>query len=361
MNLLKKYCVILVLCCIASCSDENDDINPTFDSNSTFTIENVTTSTIKLKYSGTTLNALQYGIRKVGTQEFKAYDTFQDITDLEPAQEYEITLMVSDTKELPFEIIKFITPPFDYITTEEDSSILRRTSYSEQNFKHELTPNITSDLSQTKFFWISTTDITRQFQLSYSVTNGKIVFTAPKGSILSTPYQEYHIYYLAYQINNSEIQPFKQNFSGLLEDAFFVVFNTTPQITETVYIKNSLCQGNKIYELSFQGYFFNNQKHPSSTAIITRLDDGLEIILTEDIDGISENCREFDRYLTLNSFDDSPAGLERLHYNTLVGIKLQETLTGNSKFTTGDYKIKLTFSNGKDDFFETNEYPFTLE
>lgn len=328
-------------------------------------------NTIILEYNGTSEPRLKYGIRKAGEQTFEektlSSSVETSINQLIPAQRYEVTLLLAGNPDFKSEIKTVTTQPFN--TFEDQSTKVRRyieLSYSEIGFKHQLKTDVFNENANLTFFFVNKDNENDKIKTAHTYTDGILNFEAPKGWG-SEPYEELRYYYLCYQIDGGEITKISAP-ETLEKNITFVVFNPTPQITEVKSIKKiDNCGGNTYYNLKFNGFFMNRLEFEfnshrffeNSTAFITRDDDNTEYILTEESNG----CRHYNRsvvkeHLGINPSDSN--GMHRFHTSKYVSIQKLESTTPDFKFTTGDYKIRIVFSNDAGDFYETNTFPFTL-
>ncbi len=365
---LNRICLIFIIALLSyACSSDsdngsNDEGGPaTFDQNATISIGTVEASRVKLNFSGTS-NNLNFGLRKSGEQDFVKIDFTNDfIPNLEPAQEYEVTLLVNGLIELPFSVLKFTTAPLDFFSS-INSDKVGNNIYSEIGFEHELgigftDENTSSDLSNPfKLFLISTSDAARKIELTTTITDGKIMFKIPEEALSSSVYEAIHDYNIRYEVN--EVFGLVKELQNEGRDLVFSVLNPKPYIEEVV-VGTDICETVDRYVLRLTGNFLNNvfptrnYYFLNSTLIITRVDDNSTITLEEK----QEGCIEFVRNLGQGEL---PSGLVGIHTAIRGKIAYPETNTAMVKFTTGDYKMKITFSNAEGDFYETNEYEFTL-
>lgn len=357
-----------------SCSDNSDPFIP--EVNGDITVNQIQAEKAQVKLNGSAnTESFNFAVRKKGETNFtkvpsSSSSLFEaELSDLIPAQDYELTILADEIPNLNFEIIEFTTPPFNTIE-DQNSKILNRkfNYYSERGFEHKLLPDTYNENANIAYYLIAINDESEIIELSHSFVDGLINFTIPDNLLSYESYEEVKDYYLAFSLNGGILHKivFQEvfetfiNFEGHIS---WIVFNPEPKITGVDYIKEELCSGETQYELSFSGYFFNklfegstNYFFNTSTAVITRLDDQSEILMNEE----RLQCIVYER-LTNKDQVTSPFGWNYLHLHKKLLIRYPDTNTGGAKFTSGDYKIKITFSSiDTGDFFETNEFEFTL-
>ncbi|WP_108867395.1 hypothetical protein [Aquimarina aquimarini] len=358
---LKSIFLILVTSIILCSCNSDDSAGPIeFDANAKLEIVKVNATSIDVNYETNSFFNLAIGIRKEGETEFglqTQYDTNNITRDnLEPAQKYEMTLLVSGSDELKFDIIKFTTLPFD------KANGLLDYVYSERGLTHEIEPNVYNADASIKFYLIGESDPNIKIELPYTFTNGKIKFVTPENTLSDTPYQEYQNYNVGYQIEEAPISLLTFSRHSEVNNIVISVFNKKPYIQSITENKRTSCQNVSMYSLRFKGAFFSHYddsiyNFEQTKAVITRIDDGSEFILDEGSNGCTQ-------YMRLEGNFELPNGVSKIHTNSGVWIKYPKSTLPNAMFTAGDYKIKFVFSNqgnGVDDFYETNEFPFTLD
>ncbi len=366
---LFRIVVLLQICCLAyACSsdDGNDGVNSDFDTNAQLSLVEVNATSVEVNLDRSSIANMGIGIRKQGETSFQLvseYGAFGDtgaFDALEPAQNYEMTLLIKGLDKFPFEILKFTTLPFNVINS-NNSEIRTYNIFSEKGFVHEFTPDTFNDKADLKFYFVDEADPTVKKELKHQFIDNKITFTVPENSVSDTPYEEFHNYNLGYQVGNGDLEFITTTSNSEDLKLVYTVFNPNPQITELRSIESlSGCGSNGGYELNFRGHFFSSfdsvdTYYEKSTAIITRIDDGSEFIIQEE----SFDCLSYDR-LWLKDLIEMPSGMVKKHTDKLIRIGHPRGTTPGAVFDSGDYKIKITFSKDVDDFFETNDFSFTL-
>jgi hypothetical protein len=345
---------------LSSCSSDDSEGPVQFDANAKLEIVKVNATSVNLNYSTNSFSNLAVGIRKEGETEFglrTGYNTNNFTRDgLEPAQKYEMTLLVSGSDELKFDIIKFTTLPFD------EAKGLTFHLYSERGYVHEIEPDVYNADASIKFYLIGESDPNIKIELPYTMTDGKIKFEIPNSTLSDEPYQEYQNYNFGYQVGEGSILLAPIPNRASIENIVISVFNKKPYIESIVGNDRRSCQNTPIYDLRFKGTFFsffNSARYPfeQTKAVITRIDNGTQFIMDEE----SIECKTYERFSSPDF--KLPTGIIKNHTNRTVHIKYPKSTQPNTMFAPGDYKIKVTFSNqgnGPDDFYETNEFLFTL-
>ncbi len=366
------YVVLILSAFFSSCSsdDSTNDDQDTFIVDGKLIIESVSATTIKVSYDGINRNKLNYGIRKVGEEIFVEKSVNTDgtsISELIPAQTYEVTLLVKGDPDFKSEIKKVTTQPFS--SFEDQSTKVRPRGelfYSEIGFNHQLKTDVFNETATLNFFFVNKDDESDKKAITHVYTNGNLGFETPK-DWGSEPYEELRYYYLCYQVDGGEIKKIvSPEFPE--KNITFVVYNPEPHISEVKSIeKIDNCSGNTYYKLDFKGFFMNtldveffNQRYfKNSTAFITRDDDNSEFILNQENAG----CRKYNRIVLKEEVYLDPEdtfGMYRLHTSKHITIQQIESVTPDFKFTTGDYKIRIVFSNDAGDFYDTNTFSFTI-
>ncbi|WP_271785271.1 hypothetical protein, partial [Aquimarina algiphila] len=289
-TLLIVFSLLFYSCSSSDDSSPEDQGGVTIDGK--LIIKRVDANTVVLEYDGTSANKLSYGIRKTGEQTFekKSVSSVEThITELIPAQQYEVTLLATGDTDFKSEIKTVITQPFN---TFEDQSTkvepLGELFYSEIGFNHQLKTDVFNENANLKFFFVHKDNENEKIESVHTYTNGILTFEAPK-DWGSEPYEELRYYYLSYQVDGGDITKISQ---PEFPESYitFVVYNPTPHITKVESIeKIENCGGNTYYKLKFDGFFINNldfelRNHryfKSSTAFITRDDDNTEFIIDE--------------------------------------------------------------------------------
>ncbi|WP_378187308.1 hypothetical protein ACE939_03035 [Aquimarina sp. W85] len=365
---LKNLILILIMTSIAfSCSNDSDEDTNGATIQGDLKIENIKATLVSYSFEGTLsgISSSDYklGLRKEGEDTFEEIfltTSIQFLYDLTPAQRYELAI-IKDGKVYDNKSIKFSTLPFN--TIEDLNSKIKPDGhyfYSERGFTHKLKSDVLNKDANIKFFFVEENGDS-SLALSHNFVDGTINFTVPEDAVSNEPYEEYKIYHLAYQLGDTEIVKINKEDSDV--SLTFYVFNPTPIITQVNSITTENCLGNKTYALSFKGHFFSSwpfeeqvyYNYKNSTAIITRDDDNTEIMLEKE----RLDCIEYNKFFSKEEASIS-FSLVKLHTDKTIYIRHPETTIENNKFTSGNYKIRITFNNGADDFKETNTFPFTL-
>ncbi|WP_271729877.1 hypothetical protein [Aquimarina algiphila] len=368
-TLLIVFSLLFYSCSSSDDSSPEDQGGVTIDGK--LIVKRVDANTIVLEYDGTSANKLSYGIRKAGEQTFekKIVNSVEThITELTPAQQYEVTLLATGDTDFKSEIKTVITQPFN--TFEDQSTKVRRYGelfYSEIGFKHQLKTDVFNENANLKFFFVHKDNENEKVESVHTYTNGILSFEAPK-DWGSEPYEELRYYYLSYQVDGGDI--IKISEPETPENYItFVMYNPTPHITEVESIeKIDNCGGNTYYNLKFNGFFHStifaefyiHREFKKSTAFITRDDDNTEFIIDE---GRISGCQYYNRNFVKEEIyldPKQPIGMNRLHTNKHISIQQLESTTTDAKFTSGSYKIRIVFSNDAGDFYDTNTFSFTL-
>ncbi len=371
-NLFVKTLILTSFFFITACSSDDSDggeIAIEYDKNANISGINIEATKIVADIEAVSTKNLSIGIRKKGESEFKEYSASQLINGLSPAQVYEITILVRDQNTSLFPIKEFVTKPFDYLSS-LNSEISFKYINSASNFKHEATIGYYEEGSinfnaneDYKLFLIDTSDTSNKIPLPFERKDGKINFVIPDNLIPQDTYTLYKSFFLGYQVGSSEIGYIEQ-FQNERDPLIFVIQNPNPHINEVSKIDTFSCESTTTYEIVVIGHFMNDllsnkpYYYQSSTLLMTDVETGKEIILSEDS---GANCISHDRFTNSGSVTLSDTGLTSIHTAIQLKIKYPKTDAGQVVFTTGKtYKIKLTFANGASDFYETNEVEFTL-
>ncbi len=365
MKLQKTFLVIIFMTTLLSCSSDDGDDGSTSTINGDIEITKLSATTVTFGFEGIFSGDIKYGLRKEGETDFKeiAYEsTGNSIIDLLPAQKYELTILL-DGNDQNDKKISFTTPPFNFAKDVNSKIVTSNLNvfYSEKGFVHKLEPDVYNKDAVLTFLLIAEGD-QKQIKLTHTYSDNKINFTIPESSIVDEPYEEFRLFHLAYQIANGEVIKMTANNEPDVNVSFYV-FNPTPIITGIEPIETETCSGNKNYKLKLNGHFmstwpFEEQvyyKLLNSQVVITRDDDNTEIILNQEDLG----CTSYSRYFVKEEASVSFSFI-KLHTDKHILIKYPESTVLDSKFTTGEYKIKITFSNDNGAFYETNNFSFTL-
>ena len=367
--------VVLVVLTFVSCSSSDEPFILTVEGE--IFMEQIQAERASARLNGSANSEdFYFAIREKGVTNFARINSsgsslFEvELTGLVPAQEYELTILADENPNLNFEIVEFMTPPFN--TMEDQNSTIsnrRYNYYSEVGFEHQLQPDTYNENANIEYYLIGVQNENEVLPLSHTYTNGLITFTIPNDLLSDEPYEEIKDYYLGYSIREGEVHkiPFQEIFPNtVVFDGYIslIVFNPQPQITGVEYVREETCSAEKQYELNFSGYFFNklfegstNYYFDNAIAVVTRVGSQSEILIEEQV----LQCIVFDR-LTNTDQVTSSFGFNYLHLHKNLLIEYPDTNTGDVVFTSGDYKIKITFSSSADPsaFAETNDFEFTL-
>lgn len=359
---LKTLSILVSIHLFLSCSKDEEPA-PQFEEGAHIIVDNIKATSVELSLTGGPPHGFsaQYLVRKKGETDFEAFEYRGRINvSVEPGFIYEVTMKVSGIDGYPLGMVEFVTPPFDYITTfNSEDGILKVNS--EVNFKHELTVNISNVPSGLSLSLVNIDDLSKVIQLNdLTVNSGQISFTIPDETLSDDPYQYYQGFYLQYNVQEYKGYVNVEEIFGKDTPIIFYVQNPKPHI-ENIQIYEDVKCNLPSYRLSMVGYFLGGQfdnslyKIDNYVAIITRIDNGSEIIIDE-----STECISFEKYFRY-SYISHETSLKTIHELRSIYITHPKIDTEEVKFTTGDYKIKITFSNEEGDYYETNEFKFTLE
>src|SRR5690606_8130400 len=282
-----------------ACSSDNDEeyLKLKYNENAKITIKEVKANSILVEFDGEILNSQSWYIfREKGTTEFTkitaGYHPLKAI-ELSPATAYEMTVIIDKLEGYPFEFIEFSTPAFDYVT-EFNSITSNFAVYSEKGFHHVLetdNPNIPDNL---KLNLVNIEDESKSFEVKDLNIDGNIVsFTIPDEAVKDEPYEYAHQYFLQYKVDEN-VHSVKGYFNRE-ENYKFYVQNTNPYITSVNRFEGNFEESTS-FELNFNGYLMSQFEEvesyfETSIAIITRLDDGSQIIIEENEEGPAQYFR----------------------------------------------------------------------
>lgn len=386
-TLIKRVFTIIIVALCFSCSkdsEDNDEVVVEYDKQSQLHITDVATNYAKFAIEATRyMSLLSVGLREKGQGEFTIIDLLPELhhssdtntwmqfgvsPNLKVNTIYEVTILVEGLNgQTPFQIKEFRTPPFDYL---HNFNSKQRGSYvwSTTKFYHEAEIALLNGdfdeniLNNMEFFLEATTDSSDKYNIDYTYENGKLKFIMPEDILSSENYIEYKDFYLKYSIDNAEMEMSKSGTAN--ENLIFTVFNSKPHFEKLAFVEKKSCKGLPSYELTFVGNFMNVFKSfndglyyfEKSTLIITRVDNGDQTILSED----GSQCISFKRHPRSGN-NSTSSDLPKLHLSGTLDLNHIETTEGIFKFTTGEYTVKLTFSNENGDFYETEEFTFFLD
>jgi len=368
MKLKNLFLIITLSSILFSCSSDSDEAASEPDLQGDLKINTIDATKVSFDFDGNLIDLINsgygYGIRKEGESVFTKipFSIGETIAnDLVPAQQYELAILLNENI-FENKLVAFSTPPFDSIQ-DVNSKINPglNTFYSEKGFAHSLKTDVFNTDANLVFFLVDEEDESKKIELTHTYLDGAINFTIPEVAVSDEPYEEFKKYHLAYQLDGKEI--IKIDGFDVGTNFTFFVFNPTPVITEVESIKTENCKGNNSYRLRLKGHLFSSWPFEqqvyynflTSTAVITRDDDNTKIILEEE----TLDCIQYNRFFVKEEASVAFSFI-KLHTDKNIIIKYPESTIENAKFTTGNYKIKITFNRGVDDFYETNEFPFTL-
>lgn len=368
VRIINQLCFILFTILFLACSkDQSDEAAPIdFDEDAKLVINTLSATEVSFGLESGTNRNLYVGLRKKGETEFEEVGTFSTNSGLEPGKFYEASLFVRGMeRQQLFEILGFTTPPFDFLTFFNSNSV-GPNIFSSLNFEHRSTIGVEGgefnhqQADKLSFSLLSKTDPSTRIELQHTIENGILVFTVPEGILPDNGYQEYVEFNLecTYEGRKILIRQY-QNEEAPLN---FVVFNPNPSFSELSRVELRFCDGKWGYEIIFKGFFMNAfdflyngiYSYENNSVIITRVDNGQQLILQEDE---GRNCISYGLFWNA---DITYLDLPIIHTNKQITIKSPETVEGAYKLTAGDYTIKATFSKATGEYRETEEFAFSI-
>lgn len=368
IRIINQLCFILFTILFLACSeDQSNEAAPIgFDEDAKLVINTLSATEVSFALESETNRNLYVGLRKKGETEFKEVHIFSTNTGLDPGEFYEASLFVRGMeRQQLFEILEFVTPPFDFLTFINSDSV-GSNIFSSLNFEHqsrigveygEFNHQLADKLS---FTLLSKTNPSTRIELQHTIENGILVFTVPEGIFPDNGYQEYVEFNLEYTYEGTKtlIREY-QNGEAPLN---FVVFNPDPSFSELIRVDLKRCDEKWGYELIFEGFFMNFAeffhngiyRYENNSVIITRIDDGQQVILQKEDGG---TCISYKQLFTS---DVTYLQLPIIHTYKQINIKYPETVGSTFKFTAGDYTIKATFSKATGEYRETEEFAFSI-
>ncbi len=386
MKLLKILSIAYVIVFgLYSCSSDEDgnevsiQINP---KDVKLDITSITEKGVTLSYTGSFDNpngyTVYYGIKKKGESTFKRYPLEKNkvITDLNPVTTYIIDMVYDDRngKENTIGAIEqdfFTTSLFQLIReTNSFMDINEHYIYSHEGFSHILKKSDkNTDSSEIHLVNVDNPNDSIPV-IDLSIFEDRIEFRLPEDILSDTPYEYFKDYYIGIKSGNSYHNPInafdlsnKDNSRPIKLRVFNKAVHIEKISIDEVRSGSGECRED-VHFISFRGNFFTssisgsqlNSYQPGLTeisdAVITRLSDGKEYIVQDQLTTTNNHCLAYDR-ISNRDFEGNLLEFPSLHYARLATIHMPIE-------ESGDYKIKFTF-NWEGEHYETNEFPFTLE
>lgn len=377
---------------LVSCSS-NDDIETTgvYGNDVKITVGKLTPKGVTISYTNELINRSNldvfYVITNKKTSKEKRYPVQKDlvINDLNPVNPYEIKIVYEYPKGTEIDFVsgeEFFTPSLFELTRATNSYVVstylegvsgyHRYVYSHEGFSHVLYKTDTNT-DTSEIYLVNSKDPNDSIPtLDLKILEDRIEFKLQEDIIPDTPYEYYRDYYIGiktgstYHYPTSEINILSKDANAPIK---IRVFNKKPHIEEVSANEvrtPSECTTDAHY-VSFKGHFFTTQRSnvgliykpgltEKSDAIITRISDGKEYILQDELTNIGEHCLAYDR-VSSKPFEGGLEEFPSLHYARFAYFQIP---VATSDFPSGEYKVKFTF-NWEGEHFETNEIPFTLQ
>jgi hypothetical protein len=384
---LKSLFVILIASitiCSCSSSDDENDLGSVSTINVILDISKISAKEATISYTGEFINEsnldLFYAIKKKETSTYKYYPLKSDfkIDGLNPLTIYQIKIVYKNRNGEYNNTIsdkEFFTPSL-FQLTQVNSEVDKKGEYiySHEGFSHILNK---SDLNidTSEIYLVNVNNSQDSIRaLETKIFEDRIEFKIPESIVSNEPYEYFRDYYIGVKsgVSYHYISSYDQDTVGTnLLSTKIRVFNKTPYI-RSIFRKDfgstSGCES-AAYDIVFHGYFLTTARFfggidsyftpgltEISDAIITRISDGKEYLVQDQLTDHLENCLAYDR--DFRPLSANAPGLPTYHFAQIAFLQIP--LSETADITKGDYKVKFTFSIN-DEFYETNEFPFTLD
>ncbi len=382
--LLSSFIVVLFSC---SSGDDALDDGKVYGKDVYLEISDITYNGVTASYTSEfTRNShlnIFYSVTNKNTNKTKRYPIQKNlvISDLNPANMYEmkITYDNPEGEEVNFRSQgeEFFTPLLFQLKRETNSHMDfgEQYIYSHEGFSHILYKKDQNTDSSEIYLINSENPKDSIVPLDLKILKDKIEFKLPDDIIPNDPHEYFRDYLIGVKSGKSYhylINTFDEEKKVVDNPIKIRLYNKQPQIEGiSNYYENVFTDCSHSIYLSFSGQFFTTHKSSASsylfytpglteksTAIITRLSDGKEYIVDDELtdhygDG---ECLAYDRQ-TIDQFEQPLRDFPSLHYAALAQLKIP--MGGSEPFAKGEYKVKFTF-NWEGEHYETNEFPFTL-
>ncbi|GAA4274602.1 hypothetical protein U6A24_16645 [Aquimarina gracilis] len=367
-KILNRLCIAVFTVFLLSCS-EDDSLS--FDENADFSISHTdaTQAGVRLNYDFSGSNAIAFGLRKKGEEKFNVVDRFGSISniikDLEPAQSYELTILVEGTSELFYKIEEFATLPFDFLENENSLTFTDYT-YSEVGFEHIFEAEIFTgrelpSSDKFKLFLTEIGDDTNRIPLPFEFVQNKLQFQIPQREENDPKQNEILSYTLNYEIVDGGTVgaiPYAEQQAMVFRVHPNIPYFLSLEESRTWYEVDGYRCGDKSYVLVFKGNIFGNTTTDANFGVeevtlkLTNTSNSKEILLTEG--DLLETCNTFTRLISNNS-----NALNSLHWpNREVKLRFDRDI--DLGIIEGDYTIQC-IAKVNNEVIEGIPFPFTLE
>ncbi|WP_417443577.1 hypothetical protein [Joostella sp.] len=366
----KLLLLFLMLTLVLACSKDEENLEDIEAIEWSVEIGNVTATSVTFSdYSLRGGQRSKFGYRKIGDDNFSHFEISTDgLTGLEPLTDYEIRIFELGTANYSSKVVSFTTLPFDADYSSFNSDTVQDTIASYEGFEHSFKVINELDAESSISGRLKSTAAHEDVMVqNIKLENGMVYFTVPENIIPDGPYEYKREYYLELMINGKPYS-FGENAKG--ENVkIFMVYNKKPFI-ENVKVKlinngGTLCNNLSLYNIQLEGAFLSHvEDHLSSTCFID--DSSLRTIITNTETNellmyqIDDNtiCRKIGR----RNWEDYKKDDEEdffLTYQYTNWIGLNDFISEHG-LHPGEYSIRVVFEKG-DEFYETNEFLFTIE